>query len=181
MQPDNPVSQATDRAFRPDEPGSAALAPTTVLDELLTRPSAPAQAPRASDIVIGELCALNADGQPAVAWPGGPDSSTPAASLAPVCAADIGRTVALGFPAGAGQPLILGFVWQAAAPPRFAAMQAEVDGRHVELEAAETLTLRCGQASITLTADGQVLMRGTYVSSHSTGTQRIKGAAVRIN
>lgn len=177
MQPDNPVSLATDRTFRPDEPGSAALTPATVLSELLTRPSAPAQAPRASDIVIGQLCALNADGQPAVAWPGGPDSSTPAASLAPVCAADIGRTVALGFPAGAGQPLILGFVWRAAAPP----LQAEVDGRQVEIEAAETLTLRCGQASITLTADGQVLLRGTYVSSHSTGTQRIKGAAVRIN
>jgi uncharacterized protein (DUF2345 family) len=58
---------------------------------------------------------------------------------------------------------------------------AEVDGAPVEIEAQKTLTLRCGEASITLTADGQVLIRGHYISSHATGTQRIKGAAVRIN
>lgn len=180
MQPDKPHSQATAHLSRPDDSGPDALAPASVLGELLARPPLQAQAPRANDIVIGQLCALEPGGQPAVAWPGGPETLTPAASLAPVNAADIGRSVALGFPAGAAQPLILGFVWQPSAPSR-PALHAEVDGEHLEIQAAQSITLRCGEASITLTADGQVLMRGTYVSSHSSGTQRIKGAAVRIN
>ena len=56
-----------------------------------------------------------------------------------------------------------------------------MQGQQVELGGQESVTLRCGKASITLTADGQILLRGAYINSHSSGTQRIKGAAVRIN
>ena len=157
---------------------------TDVLTALLNRPPTRDPALQAGDIAIGTLCALGDDGQPLVAWPAGPSgpmTPVPAASLAPVIAADVGRSVALGFAASTGQPLILGFVWQPAAPPSHIEVKAEVDGRHLEITAEESITLRCGQASLTLTADGQVLLRGTYVSSHSSGTQRIKGAAVRIN
>lgn len=79
---------------------------------------------------------------------------------------------------------------QAAAPPvptrALAAvlqdpLEAVIDGRRVQIDAAREICLRCGKASLTLTADGQILMKGAYISSHSTGTQRIKGAAVKIN
>ena len=41
--------------------------------------------------------------------------------------------------------------------------------------------MRCGEASITLTRAGKVLIRGAYVLSRSSGANRIKGAAVEIN
>jgi hypothetical protein len=41
--------------------------------------------------------------------------------------------------------------------------------------------LRCGQASVTLTKAGKVLIRGTYVSSRSSGVNRIKGGSVQLN
>lgn len=41
--------------------------------------------------------------------------------------------------------------------------------------------LRCGKASITLTRSGKIILRGTYISSRSSGVIRIKGGSVQIN
>ena len=41
--------------------------------------------------------------------------------------------------------------------------------------------LRCGDASITLTRAGKVLIKENYVLSRSRGCNKIKGAAVDIN
>ena len=132
-------------------------------------------------VVIGQIASILDGGMPAVYWPVGTGTGEPmqAQSLVPITADDVAREVALVRTHASAMPLILGFVWQPA--DQRAPVQAVVDGEEVQIEARQTLTLRCGQASITLTADGQVLLRGTYVSSHSSGTQRIKGAAVRIN
>ena len=43
------------------------------------------------------------------------------------------------------------------------------------------IVLRCGEASITLTRAGKVLIRGAYVLSRSSGTNRIQGGSVEIN
>ena len=43
------------------------------------------------------------------------------------------------------------------------------------------IVLRCGEASITLTRAGKVLIRGTYILTRSSGANRVKGAAVEIN
>ena len=56
-----------------------------------------------------------------------------------------------------------------------------VDGKEHSIEAKEQMTLKCGKASITLTKDGKILLRGTYISSRSSGTQRILGGSVQIN
>ena len=56
-----------------------------------------------------------------------------------------------------------------------------VDGKERCIEAKEALTLKCGKASITLSKDGAIYLRGTYISSRSTGTQRILGGSVQIN
>lgn len=53
--------------------------------------------------------------------------------------------------------------------------------RRLELEAQHELVLRCGRASITLLESGRVVIKGTYVESHASGTNRIKGGQVRIN
>jgi hypothetical protein len=56
-----------------------------------------------------------------------------------------------------------------------------VDGKHVTFDAKEEIVLRCGKASITLTRAGKVLIRGAYLLSRSSGTNRIKGGSVQIN
>lgn len=56
-----------------------------------------------------------------------------------------------------------------------------VDGRRVEITAAEEIVLRCGEASICLRSNGRLILHGTYVESDSEGINRLKGGVVRIN
>lgn len=56
-----------------------------------------------------------------------------------------------------------------------------VDGKRVVVDAEEEIVLRCGEASITLTKAGKVLIKGNYVISQSAGANRIKGGSVQIN
>jgi hypothetical protein len=59
--------------------------------------------------------------------------------------------------------------------------EARLDGKRVVLEAEHEVVLRCGKASITLTQDGKVVVRGAYVETRSQGVNRIKGGTVKIN
>ena len=52
---------------------------------------------------------------------------------------------------------------------------------NVTVEATETLTLKCGEASIDLRADGKVMVRGEDVLLRAKGTQRIRAGTVSIN
>ncbi|MFO7567925.1 MAG: DUF6484 domain-containing protein [Enhygromyxa sp.] len=65
--------------------------------------------------------------------------------------------------------------------PSLAEVEARVDGKRVELEAADEIVLRCGQASIVLRRNGRVVIRGTYVETRSRGVNRVKGGSVEIN
>jgi len=60
-------------------------------------------------------------------------------------------------------------------------LEADVDGKRVRIVGGDEIVLECGNASITLRRNGRVIIRGTYVETDSAGTNRIKGAAVRIN
>ena len=51
----------------------------------------------------------------------------------------------------------------------------------VTIEATETLTLRCGESSVDLRADGKVMVRGEDVLLRAKGTQRIRAGTVAIN
>lgn len=55
------------------------------------------------------------------------------------------------------------------------------DGQEVLVEGAERVELRCGKARIILTRSGRIILRGTYISSQSSGVQRIRGGSVEIN
>ncbi len=59
--------------------------------------------------------------------------------------------------------------------------ETELDGQRLVLEAREELVLRCGEASVTLRRDGRLVIKGLYVETHAGGTNRIKGATVKIN
>ncbi len=149
----------------------------------------PATPDASHSILIGELLAYTDGEAPQVRWATGPQEGVPAMSLVPIRVDHVGAPLALSFGAGMAQPLILGLLWQPGAGQQrpvddVRAVHVECDGKvaqEVVIGATQQLTLHCGDASITLTADGQILMRGEYISSHATGTQRIKGAAVRIN
>ncbi len=87
-------------------------------------------------------------------------------------------------------PIVMGFVDQetaAVASPSSGQIGPElglrVDGRArvLPIEAQEELILKCGQASITLKRDGKIIIKGRYVESRASSTNRIKGAQVKIN
>lgn len=51
----------------------------------------------------------------------------------------------------------------------------------VTVEASEALSLKCGDASIELRADGKLMVKGEDVLVKARGTQRIKAGTVNIN
>lgn len=61
------------------------------------------------------------------------------------------------------------------------AVDVRADGERLTLSAEREIVLRCGEASITLTRAGKVVIQGSYVLSRSSGCNKIKGAAVDIN
>lgn len=95
----------------------------------------------------------------------------------------IGASVVLTFENGdPGLPIILGVLQQTAAmPPSAPAVSAQVDDERVVISAEREIVLQCGDASITLTRAGKVLIKGNYILSRSTGYNKIKGAAIDIN
>ena len=55
------------------------------------------------------------------------------------------------------------------------------DEERYVISAEREIVLRCGDASITLTRAGKVILKGRYVLSRSSGYNKIKGAAIDIN
>jgi hypothetical protein len=138
---------------------------------------------RLDGVVIGVLLGFAADGRPLVAFPGNPpESAVPARYTSRPSAADLGREVALLFEnADPASPVLIGVVQHPAGRPPAASATAQVDGERLVLRAERELVLACGKARITLTRAGKVLISGTYVSSRSSGMQRLKGASIEIN
>ena len=74
-------------------------------------------------------------------------------------------------PAAAAAPVAL------ATPP----VEARVDGKRVVIEGKDEVTLKCGDALITLRRDGKVILRGAYIETTASGVNRIRGGSVKIN
>jgi hypothetical protein len=53
--------------------------------------------------------------------------------------------------------------------------------RTLVLEAADEITIAVGKSSITLRRDGRVVIKGTELVSRASGTNKIRGASVKIN
>lgn len=155
--------------------------------------AAPAHHPEAITLrfggaVVGTIVGLADDGVPLVDFPANPSMRhLKARTCVEVGAVDVGKSVVLQFDAGDPQsPIVIGVIqWpastQAKSVPNGKHMVVETDGSEVAVVASESLTLRCGNASITLTADGKVTIKGAQVHSRSSGVNRIQGASVRIN
>jgi len=59
--------------------------------------------------------------------------------------------------------------------------EVTIDGKRLVLEGKEEIVLRCGDASITLTRAGKILIRGKYLLNRSEGVNRIMGGSVQVN
>jgi hypothetical protein len=140
----------------------------------------PAAPPRVSSPVVGRLIRCEAGGGATVDFPGNPLGRPVAArTTTPLDPSAVGSEAVLLFENGdPARPIVVGVLRPAEQRPGVA---AELDGQRVVLTADREIVLRCGEASITLTAAGKVLIRGTYVLTRSSGANRIKGAAVEIN
>jgi hypothetical protein len=144
-------------------------------------------ATRPTEVVIGRIVGIGADGAPIVDYPENPAGQpVPAMATALYDFESVGRDVALMFISGEpARPLAIGVV---AHPGRkeqvdvsTAAVQDEDPPECLTLAATREIVLQCGRASIVLTRAGKVLVRGAYLSLRSTGMQRIIGASVHIN
>lgn len=94
---------------------------------------------------------------------------------------DLGKEVAVMFENGdPAKALLIGIIRQPTASSS-QKMQVDVDNERLVLSAEREIVLQCGDASITLTRAGKVLIRGAYVSSRSSGVNRVKGGSVQIN
>jgi hypothetical protein len=145
-------------------------------------PVAPTSAPsRVDGVVIGVLLDVPKTDAPVVAFPGCPgDTGLAARTTTPLTREDIGAQVALMFEAGdVSRPLVIGRIQRL--PETVTRAVAHLDGERLEFAAEQEIVLRCGKASITLTRAGKVIIRGTYLSSRSSGVNRIKGGSVQIN
>ena len=132
-------------------------------------------------VVVGTLVELDVVGGARVTWPGREGEPCPARSAVALDTSAAGREVVLAFEDGDWKrPLVLGLLLRPGRPEPKPA-RAEVDGETVVLTGRREIVLRCGRASITLTRAGKILLRGAYVSSRSSGVNRIKGGSVQIN
>jgi hypothetical protein len=186
------VSLSTDEAAAgtTDSSGSPLLkdAPDGLLDRLLQQGPAIARSEESGGggLVICELLALTDNGNTALlAMPGREAQATPALSVVDLHGAHIGMRVAVAFESsGARRPIVMGVLrgqeaWPLESKP--VQVDVDVDGQRMVISANEQLVLRCGRASITLTKAGKVLIEGSYLLSHSSGANRIKGGSVQLN
>lgn len=116
-----------------------------------------------------------------------PGEIVAARSTVPLVRAQIGSMVVVVFEqSDARRPIVIGALQERqvvtngpGSPPPIAAVRA--DGERLILTAEREIVLRCGDATISLTRAGKVIIKGKYIISRSTGYNRIKGAAVDIN
>lgn len=126
-----------------------------------------------------------------VGLPGLPHEIVAARSTVSLLRADVGRDVVVLFDGDdVRKPIIVGVVQEprigsgAAARPverQEPLITASVDDERIVLKAEREIVLECGEASVTLTRAGKVLIKGAYVLSRSSGYNKIKGAVVDIN
>ena len=135
---------------------------------------------RIDGVAIGLLIGFHA-GAPLVVFVGNPrETAIAARSLAELDASAIGSEVALLFEDGnPTRPLVVGRIVDPAR--KNGDLKVIRDGESVVITGEERVELRCGLASIILEKNGRVSIRGSQLTSHASGTNRIRGGAVHLN
>jgi hypothetical protein len=156
----------------------------SLVRKLATLDETPAALPAA---VTARFCGFNLDDGPLVCGlPGLPGEIVLAQTIIPLLREQIGSQVLVLFDRGeVRRPIVIGLLQQARpSSTRSAAaplVSVQSDEQRLVLMAEREIELRCGDASITLTRAGKILIQGNYILSRSSGYNKIKGAAVDIN
>lgn len=171
-----------------------ALFPERRRERNTAKPSPVESAPvGAAQTVLGWIVAARSDDARnltlMIDFPGSPHGTQPARLATPLTTDAIDTAIAnrqaavLVFENGDPMlPIVVGLVQAPSQTPTDATVvEADVDGKRVRVVAQDEIVLQCGQASLTLRRNGRVVIRGTYVETHSEGTNRIKGGQVQIN
>lgn len=142
-------------------------------------------------VQVGKLVAARETGHIMVDYQGNPFGPLPARSTVRVAPGDEKRDLLLMFEKNDLQlPIIIGFVQDqpvVTAPAKEVTLDKKkvkdiiVDGERIVFDAKKEVVLRCGKGSVTIRADGKIVIKGTDLISRSKGMNKIKGAAVRIN
>lgn len=56
-----------------------------------------------------------------------------------------------------------------------------LDGSRMIFTADKEIVLRCGKSSICLRSDGRIVIKGANLTSRASGTNKVKGATVKMN
>lgn len=148
-------------------------------DVITQTPPRPAHA---DGIAVGIFEGTGEDGSTLVSIATFGLSRIPARSISPLHPSQIGQALALGFEAGDPlRPIVLGVMLATPAAPARAPDELLLDGERVTLTAQHEIELRCGEAALILSADGRIQLRGTYITSQASATQRILGGSVNVN
>ena len=168
--------QTEDRTAADGSSGSSSLL------DLITEGRSSLATP-ADGVVVGKFAGLDESGNPLVNFVADiSHEAMVARSMISLRKSQIGSDVVLAFEHGdLEKPIVTGTLWQPENYPMQEPVVVELDGERITLTAQKEIVLRCGKASITLTKAGKVLIRGAYLSSHSSGVNRIKGGSVQIN
>ncbi len=172
--------------------------------------NAPSNTTTPSEIIIGNLISIDSHGRPLVDFPDNAENHPIVAiSTLGLSQQKIGRQVALLFVNGDHQkPIIMGLindplqelienfeanpidndidVWPQKnihniQQRKKIEPQTTIDGERLVLEGKNEIVLKCGDASITLTKEGKIMIRGKYLLNESKGVVRIIGGSVAVN
>lgn len=161
-----------------------ALATGSLADDLA---AGPAPGPSFTAPAVGRLLGFDMLDQPLVAkLKACPAQVLVARSTMPLRQAMIGREVLVVFDGGDPQaPVIVGVLEPQVLREQPVAVEpgvtVQADGQSHVITAEREIVLRCGEASITLTRAGRVIIKGQHILSRSAGYNKIKGAAIDIN
>lgn len=194
--PTAPASSATIEA-RTAEPHNTTE--NSSLNPLLCKPlREPTQSltGRLTGVAIGSIVGVDEHGVQ-LALPGLHESIVPARLLCELPQDWANRPCAVLFEGGdPARPLVMGLLLEI--PPTAETMQTaplaeeldnavpadkelHVDGERVVIQADQELELRCGESVILLQRDGRIEIRGNYITSQATATQRLRGGSIHMN
>ena len=169
------------------EPGEGQSGIGALQPLLSERSVAAIPATMSANVVIGELIGITDEGcTPLVLFPNQPGTAAiKARTVVDLHGPHIGKKIVLMFEGGdSAKPIVTGVLregtgWPLAEP--LGQVEVDVDGERMIVSAKSEIVLRCGKASITLTKAGKVMIQGSYISSRSSGVNRVKGGSIQLN
>lgn len=149
-----------------------------------TRPAATAVAETPlHGVLVGVLHDFDDAGRPRIVVPGHIGVPRVARAICVLGPGQEGQQCALLFEEGdLTRPLIMGVLQEPVITIHaLGATTTTQEAESFTVEAERAIELRCGKASLRLSSDGRIELRGSTVVSHATGLNRMRGASIKLN